>query len=544
MARGAARRGTRPKGDNITFPLEAWGVESINKNFDALFKDLHSTSVGQLLDGEHIDTASAAAEVGALIYGTNTTPSLWDILPIGAVDTVLRTEGIVPEWNKVHLTTDVDEILPVANGGTNNSSYTAGSVIFAGAGGTQLVEDNATFFFDDATNLLTLAHAGVATTTADPVVRLHNPTAATAGVTRQFSPALIFSGSAWDIDGGGASSAVRNALYLRTFSGSAPTGFLAWAEDNGTGVFSDQIYIGRAAVEGDVPSLRFNNGNLAFVNNGSRGIYFSAAPLTDDFSGNNQKILGYSDGTIEFVTLGSFVRLLGNTASVAAGTPMFDIRGFDGGTATPMNNIRSRATPGGAPAVGFGSQFLFQANSSTTADQDQGVLGVVWSDVTHATRSADFVMQLVDAAAALAEKFRFASTGLATIPSINVSSGALGNVRSDVYTPTRSAEANLDANVTMSEAQWMRVRNTVTVSGRFTADPTTTLTATSFEMTLPIASNIGAVEDVAGVAACGSIASMSAAITGSVANNTAVVSWIATDVTSQTWSFTFTYQVI
>lgn len=113
------------------------------------------------------------------------------------------------------------------------------------------------------------------------------------------------------------------------------------------------------------------------------------------------------------------------------------------------------------------------------------------------------------------------------------------------YTPTRSAEANLDANVTPSQFQYMRVGNVVTVSGRVTAvDPTLTATATSYELTLPIASNIGAVEDCAGTAFCGAIAGMGAAITGSVANNTAVVSWISSDITSQAWSLHFTYEVI
>lgn len=113
-----------------------------------------------------------------------------------------------------------------------------------------------------------------------------------------------------------------------------------------------------------------------------------------------------------------------------------------------------------------------------------------------------------------------------------------------VYTPTRSAEANMDANVTMTEAQYMRVGNTVTVSGRFTADPTLTATATSFEITLPIASNIGAVEDCAGVAFCGTIAGMGAEVIGVVANDTAKVQWVASDITSKTWSYQFSYQVI
>lgn len=117
-------------------------------------------------------------------------------------------------------------------------------------------------------------------------------------------------------------------------------------------------------------------------------------------------------------------------------------------------------------------------------------------------------------------------------------------LNSGVYTPTRSAEANMDANVTMTQAQYSRNGSVVTVSGRFTADPTLTATTSSFEMTLPIASNIGAVEDVAGVAFCGSIAAQGAEIIGVVANDTAKVQWKAADVTSQTWSYTFTYRII
>lgn len=115
---------------------------------------------------------------------------------------------------------------------------------------------------------------------------------------------------------------------------------------------------------------------------------------------------------------------------------------------------------------------------------------------------------------------------------------------SGTYTPTRSAEANMDANVTMLQSQYMRVGNTVTVSGRFTANPTLAATLTSFEITLPIASNIGAAEDVSGVAFCGNVAGQGAEIIGVAANNTAKIQWIAGDLTSQTWSFTFTYQVI
>lgn len=111
------------------------------------------------------------------------------------------------------------------------------------------------------------------------------------------------------------------------------------------------------------------------------------------------------------------------------------------------------------------------------------------------------------------------------------------------YSPTRSAETNLDSNITFASCKYIQIGNMVVVSGRFTADPTAGA-ATSFEMTLPVASNLGAEGDVNGVAFCGGIAGQGAEVVGSAANNTAKVQWVAVDVTSKTWSFVFMYQII
>jgi hypothetical protein len=63
-------------------------------------------------------------------------------------------------------------------------------------------------------------------------------------------------------------------------------------------------------------------------------------------------------------------------------------------------------------------------------------------------------------------------------------------------------------------------------------------------MTLPIASNLGAEGDVSGIAFCGAVASQGAEVIGVAANDTAKVQWVAGDVTSQTWSFNFSYRII
>lgn len=122
--------------------------------------------------------------------------------------------------------------------------------------------------------------------------------------------------------------------------------------------------------------------------------------------------------------------------------------------------------------------------------------------------------------------------------------GSMGAVVSGTYTPTRSAEVNLDANTVPSLAQFMRVGSVVTVSGEVTVNPTTTATLTSFELSLPIASNIGATSDCAGVMTIGAVPGEVASVTGVVANDTAKIQWIAIDVALRIWSYTYTYRII
>jgi hypothetical protein len=77
--------------------------------------------------------------------------------------------------------------VPVAKGGTNKTSWSAGSVVFAGAGGTALAEDNATHFWDTTNKRLGIGttspghRLSVVTTgsaaAADPVANFNNTNA-------------------------------------------------------------------------------------------------------------------------------------------------------------------------------------------------------------------------------------------------------------------------------------------------------------------------------------------------------------------------------
>ena len=114
-------------------------------------------------------------------------------------------------------------------------------------------------------------------------------------------------------------------------------------------------------------------------------------------------------------------------------------------------------------------------------------------------------------------------------------------VASGVYTPVFSGLSGVDS-ATPFECQYMRVGDTVTVSGIFAAVCTEFASPYHMLMTLPIASNLGAAGDLAGtfttqLGAYGSI------IGNSIANK-AQLYFVDGLTSSADYSFTLTYQII
>lgn len=136
------------------------------------------------------------------------------------------------------------------------------------------------------------------------------------------------------------------------------------------------------------------------------------------------------------------------------------------------------------------------------------------------------------------------SSATQTALDLKANTADIPTLASGVYTPTVTAESNLDATTTATQAQYLRVGSVVTVSGRFTANPTLTATSTSFELSLPVASNFGAVADCGGVAFCGTIVGMGAEINAVIANDTVKVTFVSSDVNSNVWSYQFSYRII
>lgn len=176
----------RPQPAHVVWPFTPATAAAIESCFQTLFKDMEITDViaspGTGVVGSYFRYDGTKGIWSTLILPNAAT--IGDIPYASAADTMSMLAGVAtgnalisggvataPSWGKIGLTTHVLGVLPIANGGTNNSSaYTAGSVIFSD--GTSLVQDNAGLFFDSTNDRLGI---GVASPTNALDVRAVSP---------------------------------------------------------------------------------------------------------------------------------------------------------------------------------------------------------------------------------------------------------------------------------------------------------------------------------------------------------------------------------
>lgn len=110
------------------------------------------------------------------------------------------------------------------------------------------------------------------------------------------------------------------------------------------------------------------------------------------------------------------------------------------------------------------------------------------------------------------------------------------------YTPTLTNGTNVAASQTY-QAQYMRVGNTVTVSGSVDVNKTAAA-ATLLGISLPIASDFGNDYECAGTCNASATVSESAAIRADTTNNRAEMVWVSSTTNNHKYYYTFTYLVI
>lgn len=110
------------------------------------------------------------------------------------------------------------------------------------------------------------------------------------------------------------------------------------------------------------------------------------------------------------------------------------------------------------------------------------------------------------------------------------------------YTPTLTTTANIDSVSAFTAFQWMRVGNTITVSGGFNIDPTTNGVKCELGISLPVAVNFTNIGQLAGSGSARAFTE-SAAVHADVTNDRADCQFIAVDNSTHSMFVTFTYRV-
>ena len=124
---------------------------------------------------------------------------------------------------------------------------------------------------------------------------------------------------------------------------------------------------------------------------------------------------------------------------------------------------------------------------------------------------------------------------------VNTTANAMTLLAAGTYTPTLSNLTNVD-DATAYECQYMRVGSTVTVSGMFNASCTEFSGGSHMLMTLPIASNFAAFEDLAGTFTT-QLGGYGSILANGISNK-AQLYFVDGLSSAADYSFTFTYQVI
>lgn len=316
--------------------------------------------------------------------------------------------------------------------GSTVSGGTTGSVLFVGAS-SALAQNNANFFWDDTSKRLGIG-------TASPAQQIH-----VLSTTSTETRALLENSQ-------GASARLAIKSNTREW----------WVSVGGNGTTQNATFtIYDATGGGSIYPFFIQSGHRIGVNIdpfNTLGATFAIKP-----AGTSEPTLLVKDDNLG----GSGSELLNLAKTVT------------GALNNVVNNtvIMDGTVFGGNGAAGFGLGIVTRLASTTTNSRDASLRSTFWTTATDASRSAAYAVQLVDNAAALAEKWRIAGNGANT----GVNETLTGSNGATMVTGTISENLTLNTASTTTDTTMDLPANSIILA--VTTRVTTTITtAVSFSV--------------------------------------------------------------
>lgn len=371
---------------------------------------------------------------------------------------------------------------------TSNGSGAAPTWQTAGAGDAWDLANGGTLtgpnlISGTTTNTIKFSYPSLETTITDGAgLWLQNPTAAAAGL-QQISPILTLEGNGWKTNATAASQSLKFSQRVLPVQGTtAPTGSWTLASSINAGAYSDIFQVSTIGV-------------LTLANN------VDAIGLR--FAGNVTGFGLQSGGGLNFYNSSVINARLENggnfiVGATAAASAKLQTRGSN--NAVSFRAEDDSATPIIQAGETGGANYIKLYNASTAGQ----VLTATGTDGTAAWQTPTTVL-------------------------------------SGTYTPTLTNVTNITAS-TGYECQYLRVGNTVTVSGKVDIDVTLGA-ASELGLSLPIASGFTAEENAGGTASSPAAASLVSAVKADATNDRAAFVFTAVSLTNDSYWFEFTYQI-
>lgn len=306
---------------------------------------------------------------------------------------------------------------------------------------------------------------------------------------------------------------------------------------------------GLVSFSGTTPSYNTTSSSIAGILSDEVGtglVVFSERPSRTVTGTSDTPTLSDRGGQIVFTNAGSVTFTLPTNASVAypVGTEIW-LKGISSGVvnvvapsggsvSSTSGNLLSPSTAG----TDFSMVVKKTATNTWTLDNGTNSSGAAFTR-TNGTYITTTLSGSMSGALNTAVDITVDLTGV-----VPLSLGGTGvSSTTQTYTPTLTNSANLSAS-TARQCTYMRVGNTVTVSGQLDIDPTTTSTLTTLGISLPVASNFTTAFQAGGTANAIGVADAGAGIQSDATNDRATLQYVCTDVSNHTMTFTFTYQVL